>query len=196
MEKHNKAEKILKEEIHPGVETNIKIAKLQLLKGLWTSKFSFERSTDELLDAFHQFDEIYGTDRNYFGANCYLEIGSNYLRQNEVQTATAFLFKANEILEELFTDSHPLMSKYYSYSSEVASHVENNEMMLQMAQKQLDLTEKNNQPTDEKPSLFILDPIVSLLSIQSQAKVDPKDLQKNIDRVELILFENGIADGT
>lgn len=74
------AEKILKEELYQGVSTNIKIAKLQLIKGLWMTKFDINKSSDELLEAFHQFDEAYDDDRNYFAANCQLELGSNYLR--------------------------------------------------------------------------------------------------------------------
>lgn len=34
------------------------------------SKFDYKRSTDELLDAFYQFEEVMGTEENYFGANC------------------------------------------------------------------------------------------------------------------------------
>ncbi len=47
------------------------------------SKFNFDKSSEELLEAYHMFDEVCGTDLNYFGANCQLEIGSNYLRQND-----------------------------------------------------------------------------------------------------------------
>jgi hypothetical protein len=129
-ELHDKAERILKEELYPGVEHNIKMAKLQMLKGLWSAKFDFSKATDELLEAYHMFEEVQGDDKTYYGANCQLEIGSNYLRLNEPQTATAFLYKANEILENLFGDSHPIIQKYYSYSSEVASHVDDIDTML------------------------------------------------------------------
>lgn len=44
------------------------------------AKFSYEKSTDELLEAEHMFNDSCGSDDNYYGANCYLEIGSNYLR--------------------------------------------------------------------------------------------------------------------
>jgi hypothetical protein len=73
------AEKILKEELvitgrslnqSMKQEVSIKIAKLQLLKGLWTSKFSFDKSNEELLEAFHLFADCFGTEDNYFGANC------------------------------------------------------------------------------------------------------------------------------
>jgi hypothetical protein len=42
---------MLKEDVYPKAKQHIKFAKLQLLKGLWMSKFSFEKSTDELMDA-------------------------------------------------------------------------------------------------------------------------------------------------
>ena len=99
------------------------------------SKFNFDKSSEELLEAYHMFDEGCGTDLNYFGANCQLEIGSNYLRQNDAQTSNAFIFKAYEVLKQIFSDDHPLIQKYYSYASEVASHVDNTEMMLQLARQ-------------------------------------------------------------
>jgi hypothetical protein len=73
---------MLKEEIYQGVKVNIKIAKLQLIKGLWASKFSTERSNEELLLAYSLFFELNGNMNNYFGANCLLEVGNNYLREN------------------------------------------------------------------------------------------------------------------
>jgi hypothetical protein len=90
LENHRTAERILKEELVIGdkkalnqsskQELSIKIAKLQLLKGLWTSKFGFDKSNEEMLEAFHLFAECMGTEENYYGANCQLEIGQNYLR--------------------------------------------------------------------------------------------------------------------
>ena len=59
------------------------------------SKFDYQKSTDEYIEAYHLLSELMGTDENYFGANCQLEIGNNYLRQKNHQTATAFLFKGN-----------------------------------------------------------------------------------------------------
>jgi len=53
------------------------------LKGLWQSKFGFDKSKDEIIEAFHQFAEATGDEINYFGANCQLEIASNYLRMKE-----------------------------------------------------------------------------------------------------------------
>lgn len=79
-ENHRIAERILKEEMVIGdkkslnqsmkQEVSIKIAKLQLLKGLWTSKFGFEKSNEEMLEAFHLFADCMGTEENYYGANC------------------------------------------------------------------------------------------------------------------------------
>ena len=124
---------MLKEDIYTGIENNIKIGKLQLIKGLWMAKFSYENSNDTLLDANHSFEESYGTMDNYFSSNCQLEIGSNYLRENDSQTANAFIFRSFEILTKIFTPDHPLMQKYYSYAAEVASHVEDNDMVLSLA---------------------------------------------------------------
>jgi hypothetical protein len=100
----------------------IKVAKLQLLKGLWISKFGFEKSIDELVEAYHLFTECIGEEKNYFGANCQLEIGSNYLRQKEAGTCTAFLNEAVASYEHLFGEDHPMIQKYYNYSSEVFSY--------------------------------------------------------------------------
>jgi len=33
------------------------------------TKFDIDKSIDELLDAYHMFDEVYGDEYNYFGAN-------------------------------------------------------------------------------------------------------------------------------
>jgi hypothetical protein len=70
------------------------MAKLQLLKGLWTGKFDYTKSSDELVEAYHQFSEVIGNEDNYFGANCQLEIGNNYLRLKEPSTCIGFLYKA------------------------------------------------------------------------------------------------------
>lgn len=83
------------------------------------------------------FEETLGDEENYFGANCQLEIGSNYLRLKEPSTCAAFLYKANETLEKLFTDAHPLIQKYYSYSAEVYSQSDDIPNMMAMTEKQL-----------------------------------------------------------
>jgi hypothetical protein len=46
------------------------------------------------------------------------------------QICTALLYKALEIFEKMYGDDHPIMQKYYSYSSEVASEAEDSEMMI------------------------------------------------------------------
>jgi len=117
-------------ELNPGVQENIKLAKLQLLKGIWTSKFDYTRSSEEYIEAFHMLNDILGTEDNYFSANCQLEIGSNHLRQKEASTATAFFYKGQQVLEKKFGPDHSLMQKYYGFCSEVASQVDDNEMML------------------------------------------------------------------
>lgn len=81
------------------------------------------------------FEDTLGDGDNYFGANCQFEIGSNYLRLKEPSTCAAFLFKANETLEKQFGDSHPLIQKYYSYSSEVYSQADDIPNMMAMAEK-------------------------------------------------------------
>ena len=70
---------------------NIKAAKLSLIHSIWMSKFDLEASTDELIHASHLFTETMGTETNYFGANCELELGNNFLKQKKTQEATAFL---------------------------------------------------------------------------------------------------------
>ena len=37
------------------VESTIKSAKLQLLKGLWITKFGFDQSVNELMEAYFMF---------------------------------------------------------------------------------------------------------------------------------------------
>lgn len=110
-----------------------------------------------------------GTDRNYFGANCLLEIGNNYLKAKEYQTATAFLYQASEILEAVFNDQHPIMQKYYAYAIEVAGAMNKNEDMMQLALKQKDLIDKTNVTLSSKPSIFVLDGLLTLVSVQCQA---------------------------
>jgi hypothetical protein len=142
---HKKAERILKEELVVAssskkslnlsmrIEVSVKIAKLQLLKGLWISKFGYEKSIDEMMEAYHLFSDAIGDEKNYFGANCQLEIGSNYLRLKNAADASAILTLAVEILESIFGEDHPLIQKYYNYSSEVYSYSNDDASMLSMA---------------------------------------------------------------
>ena len=69
---HAKADKILRNDVHPGVKQNIKIAKLLLLKGTWCPKYSIPSSEEYLIESFHMLEEMIGSSDNYFGANCYL----------------------------------------------------------------------------------------------------------------------------
>lgn len=67
---HERAEKLIREEVYPNIKSNIKMAKLQLLKGIWTAKFDYTKSTEEYIAAYHMLNELLETDANYFGANC------------------------------------------------------------------------------------------------------------------------------
>ena len=178
---HKKAERILKEDILPSyvagkrslnqsmrVEVSIKLAKLHYLKGLWISKFGFDKSVDELIETFHMFAEAIGDEQNYFGASTQLEIGSNYLRLKEPATCSAFLLQAVEAFEALFGDDHPLLQRYYNYSSEMYSYTETEtDNMIAMARKYIEIVEKHNKPSDPNaaPSVFILDPLMQLISM-------------------------------
>ena len=130
------------------LESSIKIAKLQFIKGLWSSKFSWEKSIDEMMEAYHLFGEAVGDEKNYYGANCLMEIGQNYLRKREIDSSTQYLNSGVEIYEKLFGDAHPILQNYYNYSSEVFSSANNNDAMMQMGQKYLDIVEKVNKPRD------------------------------------------------
>jgi hypothetical protein len=111
------------------------------------------------------FEEITGEPVNYFGTNCMLEVGSNFLRLKDSQTSTAFLFNSLENLEKLFGDQHPLIQKYYSYSSEVASQADENDTMMVMARKQFEIIERSNVSKNSTPSLFLLDGLLQLISM-------------------------------
>lgn len=130
------------------LESSIKIAKLQFIKGLWTSKFSWEKSIDEMMEAYHLFGEAVGDEKNYYGANCLMEIGQNYLRKRDIDSSTQYLNSGVEIYEKLFGDAHPILQKYYNYSSEVFSSASDNDAMMQMGKKYLDIVEKVNKPRD------------------------------------------------
>jgi hypothetical protein len=56
-------------------EISVKIAKLQFIKGLWSSKFTWDKSIDEMMEAYHLFTEATGDENNLYGANCLMEIG-------------------------------------------------------------------------------------------------------------------------
>ena len=70
-----------------------------------------------------------------------------------------------------------------------------------MAQKNLEIVEKANKPTDPDAaeSLFILDALLQLVSMQCQANKDKiynDEIAANIARMERICGENGVVDGT
>lgn len=148
------------------------------------------------------FAEATGDEKNYFGANSQLEIASNQCRLKDYGTAGAFLTQAVNIFEHLFGEKHPLIAKYYSYSADLYSYTEDNVGMLEMARKTLEVSEFHNKPADENapPSLFIMDPLLQLISYLSQGGQTP-DEQRNqefsdcVDRLERIYGENGIVDG-
>ena len=151
-------------------EVSIKIAKLQLLKGLWSSKFSWEKSIDEMMEAYHLFKEAVGDENNYYGANCLMEIGQNYLRKRDIESATQFLNSGVQTYEHLFGEQHPILQKYYNYSSEVFSAANDNTAMMQMVNKYLEIVEKVNKPRDpeDPPSVFLMDAILQVISLQCQ----------------------------
>ena len=115
------------------------------------------------------FVDSTGEEKNYFGANCQLEIASNYTRTKDYATAGAFLNQAVEIFEHIFGENHPLIMKYYNYSADLYSYTEDMTSMLEMARKNLELSEQFNKPSkpDAPQSLFILDPLLQLISYLS-----------------------------
>ena len=180
------------------VESTIKSAKLQLLKGLWITKFGFDQSVNELMEAYFMFADAQGDERNYFGANCQLEIASNYMRQKDISGASTSLHQAVDTYEHLFGEDHPLMQKYYNYSSDLFSYSDDNVSMISMANKNLDIVEKFNQTTDGSLSLFVLDAQLQLVSMLCQANENGSKKQEILDtiaKMEQACGENGVIDG-
>jgi hypothetical protein len=190
---NKKAEDILKNELYPGTENNIKSAKFQLLKGIWTSKFDFKESTEEYLHAYELFKELSGSDDNYFGASCLIEIGNNAMRTKDVANATAWLFKAHEALDSKFGVNHPLQQKYYSVAAEIGSLSENNPMTIEMSQKYVDISEATNVTTNGVPSLFLLDPILTLVSSLCYIEDSHTEALAQVEKMEQICAENGVG---
>ena len=149
-----------------------------ILKGLWMSKFDVEKSTEILMDAHSLFDELDGDHPSYFATTCELEIGSNYLRKQNTQTANSFIFKAFNTLKKCFGDDHPILQKYYSYASEIASATDDNNSMLELTLQCLKIAEKHNQREDMISSIFLLDPLVAYISMLSQTKVNNEDAKQ------------------
>ena len=180
-------------------EVSIKIAKLQLLKGLWTAKFSFDKSIEEMVEAYHLFIEAIGDENNFYSANCQIEIGQNYLRKRDITNATEFFNGAVKIYETLFGDAHPVMQKYYNYSSEIYSTTNDHPSMMQMVHKYLEIVEKTNTPRDptDPPSVFIMDALLQVISLECQntQHQDPKVLDDLLERMENICGQHGLVNG-
>ena len=70
------------------------------------------------------------------------------------------------------------------------------EGMIEMAHKNLQLVEKFNKTKTGLPSLFVLDPLLTLVSALATGEATPKEIVEQIDRMELICMENGIPEGT
>ena len=118
---HRRAERILKEDlaVHSNssnnlnqsmrLESSIKIAKLQFIKGIWSQKFSWDKSIEDIMEAYRLFGEAVGDEKNYYGANCLMEIGRNYLRKMDIDSSTQYLNDCLKIYEKLFGDAHPIL---------------------------------------------------------------------------------------
>ncbi len=91
-----------------------------------------------------------------------MEIAQNYMRKKETDTAREFLNTAVKTYERLFGDKHPIIQKYYNYSSELFSFIDDKPSMLMMANKFVELVDKINKPCDkaEPPSIFTLDSLL------------------------------------
>jgi hypothetical protein len=53
---HDEALRIFNTDVFPGIQMNIKLAKLALLKGVWLSEFDLEASNETLGTAFTYFE--------------------------------------------------------------------------------------------------------------------------------------------
>lgn len=79
-QKYQKICESLFDEVYGKSVVNVKRGKLSLINSIWVSKFNLDASTDELYHAKEIFTETIGSEDNYFGANCDLEIGNNLLK--------------------------------------------------------------------------------------------------------------------
>ena len=68
--------------------------------------------------------------------------------------------------------------------------------MLEMSEKQLRLSEATNKTKTGEDSIFILDPLLTLVSAQCQVDGMSKDVFNNIERMERVCALNGTPDGT
>ena len=62
-----------------------------------------------MMEAYHRFGGTFGDEKNYYGANCLMEIGQNYLRKRHIDSSTQYLNSGVEIYEKLFGDAHPIL---------------------------------------------------------------------------------------
>ena len=120
-----------------------------------------------MMEAYHLFGEAIGDENNYYGANCLMEIGQNYIRKKDNESCTQFLNSAVNIYEKLFGENHPVLQKYYNYSSELFSAANDNVAMMQMVKKCLEIVEKVNKPRnpEDPPSVFLMDAILQVISL-------------------------------
>ena len=65
-----------------------------------------------------------------------------------------------------------------------------------MSKKFYEVIEKWNRTKSGKKSIFILDPLLTLVSIYCQISSMSADLDKSIEEMEEICKENDIAEGT
>lgn len=186
---------MLNEDLYPQSQgEHIKLGKHLILKGLWMSKFDIDKSTEIFMDAHNLFEELDEDYPSFFATTCELEIGSNFLRKSNSQTANSFIFKAFNVLKKAFGDDHPILQKYYSYASEIASFTEDNNSMLELTLQCLKIAEKHNQKEDGTQSIFLLDPLVAYISMLSQTKTNNDQTLEQIERLQQICGENGIVN--
>jgi len=92
----------LKEKVFPGVELNYKMAKFQLLKGIWKAKFDIDSAINDHLEAYRQFTELEGGEDNYFSACTLLEVGHANVRKGKEEDAKGFFFSSLQAFKQLF----------------------------------------------------------------------------------------------
>jgi len=61
------------------------------------------------MEAYRLFGVAVGDEKNYYGANCLMEIGRNYLRKMDIDSSTQYLNNCLKIYEKLFGDAHPIL---------------------------------------------------------------------------------------
>jgi hypothetical protein len=51
------------------------------------------------------------------------------LKESHTDIANGFIYKAYQTFCDVFGKTHPLLQKYYSYSSEVAAHIDSGDSL-------------------------------------------------------------------